>query len=529
MSKDTTMSNEFEEFMQNISLYYTKENHLKNIKTIHEKISSFKDNDTFVVELLKGINLNYTYWFKYSLSDETQYIIPFLKLLIKEETKVGLLEVLLSIGFENSEEIFNTLDFESSEKIFDLIFPLIKDQEEFYNYILSDKNIFKYKNFIEKEKYALLAFNSTLDYNPTDRLKKYLLLIILDIKDSPTQILRYFKKRLSEDEPENLNNEFNALTIGLDEEYRNKLLTLISQDVPNELSNVRNMLILMIESHNILHEYTNLNLVDMPESLAAIKIFTNKIKLNKHIEKTIKQNKPLLALHLLVYYGQCSIDNDSFLVINNYIKALIGLEKIDLLAKYYHQLQLANEDINFLQLLTEYYIKIKDVDNAKSTLNDIMKIEPTFPFINIAQNEIKKISMINKLSADDIDIDRINELRGEEFEALLINKFNELGFKTIDTPKTGDYGADIIIETESETRIVVQCKRFKSKVNLKAVQEVVGAIAHYSGDIGLVITNSTYLNSAIKLAESNDIELWDNFKLMQFLSGDISFSQINEL
>ena len=101
-----------------------------------------------------------------------------------------------------------------------------------------------------------------------------------------------------------------------------------------------------------------------------------------------------------------------------------------------------------------------------------------------------------------------------------------MGFKAESTPKTGDFGADLIVENKEGTRIIVQCKRFKSKVNLKAVQEVVGAMGHYAGDFGVVITNNSFLNSAVKLAESHDIELWDGDKLVSFLAGDLSFSEI---
>jgi restriction system protein len=107
-----------------------------------------------------------------------------------------------------------------------------------------------------------------------------------------------------------------------------------------------------------------------------------------------------------------------------------------------------------------------------------------------------------------------------------MDKFAALGFKVELTPKTGDFGADLIVENNEGNRIIVQCKRFKSKVNLKAVQEVVGAIGHYAGDMGIVITNNLFLNSAVKLAKTHDIELWDGDKLVSFLAGDLSFSQV---
>ena len=84
----------------------------------------------------------------------------------------------------------------------------------------------------------------------------------------------------------------------------------------------------------------------------------------------------------------------------------------------------------------------------------------------------------------------------------------------------------MIVENKNGSRVIFQCKRFKTKVNLKAVQEVVGAMGHYAGDFGVVITNNTFLNSAVKLAKSNDIELWNGDQLISFLAGELSFSEI---
>jgi HJR/Mrr/RecB family endonuclease len=167
-------------------------------------------------------------------------------------------------------------------------------------------------------------------------------------------------------------------------------------------------------------------------------------------------------------------------------------------------------------------------------LNDSIKLigklieqEPYHPSISIMQAEIKRLEQRHRLKATfSIDFSKVDELSGVEFENLLLDKFAEMGFKAESTPKTGDFGADLIVENKEGTRIIVQCKRFKSKVNLKAVQEVVGAMGHYAGDFGVVITNNSFLNSAVKLAESHDIELWDGDKLVSFLAGDLSFSEI---
>ena len=182
---------------------------------------------------------------------------------------------------------------------------------------------------------------------------------------------------------------------------------------------------------------------------------------------------------------------------------------------------------NALGLLTSSAINIGRLENAIKLISKLIEKEPYHPSIPIMQAEIKRLEQRDRLkSTFSIDFSKIDELSGVEFENLLMDKFSLLGFKVESTPKTGDFGADLIVENTEGTRIIIQCKRFKSKVNLKAVQEVIGAMGHYVGDMGIVITNNSFLNSAVKLAESHDIELWDGDKLVSFLANDLSFSEI---
>jgi len=105
-----------------------------------------------------------------------------------------------------------------------------------------------------------------------------------------------------------------------------------------------------------------------------------------------------------------------------------------------------------------------------------------------------------------------SELNGAEFEEYLEQFFSFLGYSVIKTPLTGDQGADLIIEKDGE-KIVVQAKKYSGKVSNKAVQEIVGARNHYKADKGIVVTNSSFTKSAIELALTNDIELWDGEKI----------------
>jgi len=184
-----------------------------------------------------------------------------------------------------------------------------------------------------------------------------------------------------------------------------------------------------------------------------------------------------------------------------------------------------SSDIERLLLLG---IDAKQTEIISTCLTYFEENEKKHRAISIAKDHLQRFERISALKRNlNIDVEGINELSGTEFELVVINAFKELGFKAHETPATGDYGADIIVTTLDETRIAIQCKRFKSKVNLKAVQEVLGSLGHYSCDYGLVITNNTYLNSAKKLAESNDVELWGGDELLKLLSKDISFSEIS--
>lgn len=97
---------------------------------------------------------------------------------------------------------------------------------------------------------------------------------------------------------------------------------------------------------------------------------------------------------------------------------------------------------------------------------------------------------------------------GVEFESLMINSFRRAGMTVHDTPASNDYGADMVIEYNGH-RIAGQCKYYSAPVGLKAVQEVMGAIAYYNCDAGLVVTNQTFTQQAINLANANNILLFD--------------------
>lgn len=108
----------------------------------------------------------------------------------------------------------------------------------------------------------------------------------------------------------------------------------------------------------------------------------------------------------------------------------------------------------------------------------------------------------------------VDDMSGEEYEKYCGEKIKTMNkvVKIQYTPITNDYGADIIAYSSDGTKAVIQCKRYKGKVNNTAVQEVVAALAHYNADKAIIMTNSTLTENARLLAKENGVKVIENFR-----------------
>ena len=114
------------------------------------------------------------------------------------------------------------------------------------------------------------------------------------------------------------------------------------------------------------------------------------------------------------------------------------------------------------------------------------------------------------------DIRKVDKMNGHEFEMYLEHLFKRLGYKAKKTKGSGDYGVDLLLQRDKVT-IAVQAKRYKNKVNLKAVQEVVGGKGYYNADEAWVITNSFFTKSAQELAHKNGVKLINRNDLIKIM------------
>jgi restriction endonuclease Mrr len=131
--------------------------------------------------------------------------------------------------------------------------------------------------------------------------------------------------------------------------------------------------------------------------------------------------------------------------------------------------------------------------------------------INILNHEVDSLPKLTSATK----MRDLDQLEGFQFEFFLNLLFKKMGYHVEQTPLSGDQGADLIINKLNKT--VVQAKRYDGNVGNTAVQEVVASIAHYGADDGMVVTTSYFTDSAIELANSNNIKLIDRNELEQLI------------
>lgn len=132
--------------------------------------------------------------------------------------------------------------------------------------------------------------------------------------------------------------------------------------------------------------------------------------------------------------------------------------------------------------------------------------------------EINKYNSISNIENIDYLLYQIDyKLTGYEFEEFTKNLLIDNGFeKVIVTKSSNDYGADLTAVKDS-IKYAIQCKKYSNPVGINAIQEILGSKSLYNCHVAVVLTNNTFTPNAKKLADSNNILLWDRQKLIDMI------------
>jgi restriction system protein len=109
-------------------------------------------------------------------------------------------------------------------------------------------------------------------------------------------------------------------------------------------------------------------------------------------------------------------------------------------------------------------------------------------------------------------------MKGEEFEEYVAELLRLQGYKTRMTPRSGDYGVDIVASKDG-IKTAVQIKRYGKKLDQKPIREAVTgmAVRQYGCTRAMVVTNSTFTKAATFLAAESNCELVDREKLGEWV------------
>lgn len=114
-------------------------------------------------------------------------------------------------------------------------------------------------------------------------------------------------------------------------------------------------------------------------------------------------------------------------------------------------------------------------------------------------------------------ISGVDMMSGLEFELYVAQLLTNLGYSRVKLTEMYDLGVDIIAQDE-DVRWGIQVKRHSGLVKAEAVRQVVTGLNVYGCDRSMVITNSTFSNQAVQLANSNNCVLIDRNKLIELIA-----------
>ena len=135
--------------------------------------------------------------------------------------------------------------------------------------------------------------------------------------------------------------------------------------------------------------------------------------------------------------------------------------------------------------------------------------------VNVALLEAKE--KVVKQELDKKSLEYIDQLEGLEFEEYTKKLLEKLGYKKVEvTPASGDYGIDVLAEKDFVT-YAIQCKLYSTPLGVDCIQQAFAGKQYYEKDVAIVLTNSTFTESAKELAKKTNILLWDRTILGEML------------
>jgi len=115
----------------------------------------------------------------------------------------------------------------------------------------------------------------------------------------------------------------------------------------------------------------------------------------------------------------------------------------------------------------------------------------------------------------------LNNLSGYEFEDIVEQLIQKMGFITAERSRGADGGIDILAINEQplfQGKYVIQCKRYSGNVGVAYVRDLYGVVHSKNANKGILITNSDFTAQSIRFSEDKQIELINGDRLLSLLN-----------
>lgn len=130
----------------------------------------------------------------------------------------------------------------------------------------------------------------------------------------------------------------------------------------------------------------------------------------------------------------------------------------------------------------------------------------------------RKFKFQNQWLNEQQTLDRLKQLKPNEFEEYIGHLYSKLGYSTRINGGSYDGGVDVIVE-KNGVKSLIQCKRYNTNtVSVHDVRDFYGALTHNQANgKGIFITTNIFSQEAERFAEGKPIELIDGFKLIKLI------------
>ncbi|MEK5415272.1 restriction endonuclease [Paenibacillus sp. FSL L8-0708] len=146
----------------------------------------------------------------------------------------------------------------------------------------------------------------------------------------------------------------------------------------------------------------------------------------------------------------------------------------------------------------------------------VVSIVAVVLFLSKRKPQYSKGEIIDPLKITIKDIDQMED--GSDFEEYLYLLFLALGYKdAYKTPRSRDFGTDLVFTDREGYRNVVQAKRYSYPVGLGAVQEVYSSMRYYRAKKSMVIASNVYTAACDELAGYNGVKLHSRNDLIEII------------